>query len=178
MTVPPDAPAEAPVEPTPPDPLDPWRERFPSVKVGISADGILHLLVPADEVADVARRCRDDLGYTRFIDLTAVDDMLTDPRFEVVTLLYSMAEHRWLRLKAKTDERLPSITPLFAGANYYEREVFDLFGIVFDGHPDLTRIMMPDDWSGHPLRKDYPMGGEPVDFTVTREIYGTGEHRG
>ena len=69
---------------------------------------------------------------------------------------------------------MPSITGIFPGANWYEREVYDLFGVAFDGHPDLTRIMMPDDWQGHPLRRDYPLGGEPVDFTVTREIFGTG----
>jgi NADH-quinone oxidoreductase subunit C len=116
----------------------------------------------------------DELGYGRWVDLTAVDEPEADPRFELQYLLYSMVEHRWLRLKTQTDEHAPTVTGVFPGANWYERELFDLFGIVFDGHPNLTRMMMPDDWQGHPLRRDYPVGGEPVDFTVTREIHGTG----
>jgi len=89
-------------------------------------------------------------------------------------MVYSMAEHTWLRIKTQTDDRAPSITGVFPGANWYEREVYDLFGVTFDGHPNMTRIMMPDGWQGHPLRRDYPIGGEPVDFTVTRETLGTG----
>jgi NADH-quinone oxidoreductase subunit C len=70
-----------------------------------------------------------------------------------------MAEHRWLRIKTQTDERVASVTEVFAGANWYEREVYDLFGVDFPGHPDLRRIMLPDDWVGHPLRKDYQEAG-------------------
>jgi NADH-quinone oxidoreductase subunit C len=141
---------------------------FPGGQVGVSADGTPYVLVRPDDVLDTLQRCRDELGYARWIDLTAVDDVEAEPRFELQYLLYSMAEHRWLRIKTQTDERVASVTEVFAGANWYEREVYDLFGIEFDGHPNLTRIMMPDDWSGHPLRRDYPIGGEPVDFTVTR----------
>jgi NADH-quinone oxidoreductase subunit C len=89
-----------------------------------------------------------------------------------------MAERRWLRVKVRTNDAVPSVTPLFAGADWFEREVFDLFGVRFEGHPNLVRIMMPDEWDGYPLRRDYPIGGEPVDFTVTRDIYGTGDRRG
>jgi NADH:ubiquinone oxidoreductase subunit C len=85
-----------------------------------------------------------------------------------------MQQQTWLRLKTRTDGEAPSITPLVPAANWYEREVFDLFGIRFDGHPDLRRIMLPDDWQGHPLRRTEPIGAEPVDFTVTRSAYGTG----
>jgi NADH-quinone oxidoreductase subunit C len=144
---------------------------FPTGQAGVSADGIPYVLVPTDEILDVLQRCRDDLGYTRWIDLTAVDDLEAEPRFELQYLLYSMTDHRWLRIKTQTNERVASVTEVFAGANWYEREVFDLFGIEFDGHPNLTRIMMPDDWEGHPLRRDYPIGGEPIDFTVTRAIH-------
>lgn len=151
---------------------------FPSALAGVSADGIPYFLVRPEHLVETARRCRDELGYIRWIDLTAVDDLEAEPRFELQYLLYSMAEHRWLRLKTQVDERAPTLTEIFPAANWYEREVFDLFGIVFEGHPNLTRIMMPDDWKGYPLRRDYPIGGEPVDFTVTREIYGTGERRG
>jgi NADH-quinone oxidoreductase subunit C len=151
---------------------------FPTAETGVSADGFRFLRIAPAELPDAVRRLRDDWGYVRFVDLTAVDDPDEDQRFELQYLLYSMEEHTWLRLKVRTEASVPSITPLFAGANWYEREVYDLFGVVFEGHPDLTRIMMPDDWHGHPLRKDHPVGGEPVDFTVTRQIYGTGVQRG
>ena len=108
-------------------------------------------------------------GFLRFIDLTAVDEPSRADRLEVLVMLYSPAERRWLRLRTRTAESLPSITPTFAAANWYEREVFDLFGVRFEGHPDLTRILLPDDYPGHPLRRDHPLGNEPVDFTVTRQ---------
>src|SRR4051794_2058739 len=150
---------------------------FPNGQAGVSADDIPYVLVPADEILDAIQTCRDDLGYTRWIDMTAVDDLEAEPRFELQYLLYSMTDHRWLRIKTQTNERVASVTEIFAGANWYEREVYDLFGIEFDGHPNLTRIMMPDTWAGHPLRRDYPIGGEPVDFTVTRAIHGDVELR-
>ena len=151
---------------------------FPSAETTVSTDGIRVLLLAPPELLDGIRCLRDELGYVRFIGLTAVDDPEYDDRFELQYLLYSMADRAWLRIKVRTDEAAPSITPIFRGADWYEREVYDLFGVRFDGHPNLTRIMMPDDWQGHPLRKDHPVGGEPVDFTVTREIYGTGDRRG
>ena len=151
---------------------------FPAAEKGVSADGFRYLLLGREELFEAVQRMRDELGYARFIDLTAVDEPDEDERFELQYLLYSMDEHAWLRLKVRTEEVAPSITPLFAGADWYEREVYDLFGVRFEGHPNLTRIMMPDDWEGYPLRKDSPIGGEPVDFTVTREIYGTGDRRG
>jgi len=151
---------------------------FPDAVHGVSADGIPHILVRPADIPATVQACRDDLGYTRWIDVTAVDEPDVEPRFELQYLLYSMSEHRWVRIKTQTDDAVPSITGIFPGANWYEREVFDLFGITFEGHPNLIRIMMPDDWSGHPLRRDYPIGGEPIDFTVTREIYGTGDRRG
>jgi NADH-quinone oxidoreductase subunit C len=85
-----------------------------------------------------------------------------EPRFEVVYELLSMARKERLRLKVRlsgTDAKVESLTPVWPAANYFEREVFDLFGIHFEGHPYLHRIMMPDDWEGHPLRKDYPVEG-------------------
>jgi len=147
---------------------------FPDAVHGFSADGIPFILVRPERIVETVQRCRDELGYARWIDLTAVDDPEVEPRFELQYLLYSMSEHRWIRLKTQTDDHAPTVTGVFPGANWYEREVFDLFGVTFDGHPDLTRIMMPDGWQGYPLRRDYPIGGEPVDFTVTREIMGTG----
>ena len=85
-----------------------------------------------------------------------------EPRFEVVYHLFSTANKKYLRLKVRLsgdDANVDSLTPLWPGANFFEREVFDLFGVRFDEHPNLTRIMMPEDWEGHPLRKDYPVEG-------------------
>jgi NADH/F420H2 dehydrogenase subunit C len=151
---------------------------FPAAQTGLSADGIPFLRLPPGELPEAARRLRDELGYVRFIDLTAVDDPDRAERFDLQYLLYSMERRVWVRLKVATTERVPSLTPFFPAADWYEREVYDMFGVRFDGHPSLTRILMPDDWDGHPLRKDYPVGGEPIDFTVTRHVYGTGERRG
>lgn len=101
-------------------------------------------------------------GYKAFQDVTAVDWFPTIPRFQVT---YHACSHKFkevIRLRVFVDEAdlsIDSITSVWPGANYYEREVFDLFGIRFDGHPDLRRIMMPDEWVGHPLRKDYPVEG-------------------
>jgi len=103
-----------------------------------------------------------DAGYNFFEDLTAVDWHPATPRFQ---LSYHLLSHRFkerIRLRVMLDEADPSvdsITPAWPAANFYEREVFDLFGVRFHEHPDLRRIMMPDDWEGHPLRKDYPVEG-------------------
>jgi NADH-quinone oxidoreductase subunit C len=101
-------------------------------------------------------------GYNFFEDMTAVDWFPASPRFQ---LSYHILSHKFLeriRLRVLLDEAEPiveSITPTWPGANFFEREVFDLFGIHFSGHPDLRRIMLPDDWQGHPLCKDYPVEG-------------------
>jgi NADH-quinone oxidoreductase subunit C len=105
-------------------------------------------------------------GYNFFEDMTAVDWFPSSPRFQLSYHLLSHSMKERIRLRAlladAVNGALPSvasITPIWPGANFYEREVFDLFGIRFEGHPDLRRIMMPDDWQGHPLRKDYPVEG-------------------
>ena len=101
-------------------------------------------------------------GYNFFEDMTAIDWFPSAPRFQ---LSYHILSHKLLdriRLRVMLDEADPSIdsiTPVWAGANFFEREVFDLFGIRFAGHPDLRRIMLPDDWKGYPMRKDYPVEG-------------------
>jgi NADH:ubiquinone oxidoreductase subunit C len=136
------------------------------------ADGIPTVNVPLTELERTVDRVRGELRHSRFVDLTAVDRLRQEERFELVYLFYSMEYHTWLRIKTRTDRQAPSITPKVPGANWYEREVFDLFGIEFPGHPDLTRIMLPDDWHGHPLRRTEPLGAEPVDFTITRRVYG------
>jgi NADH-quinone oxidoreductase subunit C len=121
---------------------------------------------PADLPATM-RRLKEE-GYTRFVDLTAVDRPHRPERFELNYLLYHMRDHSWVRVKADSASSAPSVTAVFPGANAYEREVYDLYGVEFEGHPMLRRILMPDDWSGHPLRRDEPLGGEEIDFTTRR----------
>jgi NADH-quinone oxidoreductase subunit C len=101
-------------------------------------------------------------GYNFFEDMTAVDWYPSVPRFQLSYHILSHTYKERIRLRVLVDEADPSvesITPVWPGANYYEREVFDLFGIRFEGHPNLRRILMPDDWKGYPLRKDYPVEG-------------------
>jgi len=150
----------------------PIRDAFPTAELSVSADGISTIVVPLDELLEAIARVRDELGYSRFVDLTVVDRLTRQDRFELVYLMYSLDAKAWLRVKALTDGEAPSLTPTVHGANWYEREAFDLFGIQFEGHPNLTRIMLPEDWQGHPLRRTEPLGSEPVDFTVTRRVYG------
>jgi NADH:ubiquinone oxidoreductase subunit C len=137
------------------------------------ADDIPTVRVPVAELLQAIERVRGPLDHARFVDMTAIDRLTREHRFELVYLFYSLQSHTWLRLITRTDAEAPSLTPMIPGANWYEREVFDLFGIRFDGHPELTRIMLPDDWQGHPLRRSEPIGAEPVDFTVTRKVYGS-----
>ena len=101
-------------------------------------------------------------GYNFFEDMTAVDWLPAVPRFQLAYHILSHAFKERIRLSVLLDESdlsVDSITPVWAGASFYEREVFDLFGVRFADHPDLRRIMLPDDWKGHPLRKDYPVEG-------------------
>ena len=121
--------------------------------------------------ATVALRDDPMLKYIRLSDICGVDNLKRGitPRFEVVYHLHSFLRNEWVRLKAPVDERdpvVPSIVSEWPAANWFEREIYDMFGIQFSGHPNLTRILMPDDWEGHPLRKDYPIYGEEVEFTV------------
>jgi NADH:ubiquinone oxidoreductase subunit C len=141
--------------------------------ISLPADGIPTVRVALADLESAVELVRGPLGHGRFVDLTAVDRLSREDRFELVYLFYSLEQHTWLRLKTRTDGEAPSITRDVPGANWYERELFDLFGITFAGHPELTRIMLPDNWRGHPLRRTEPLGAEPVDFTVTRKAYGS-----
>jgi NADH-quinone oxidoreductase subunit C len=118
-------------------------------------------VLPAD-LLKALRRLKHDLKFERLSTVTGVDRYPSEPRFEVVYHLQSISKNERLRLKTRLSGENPEIEsafPVYRSSNWYEREVFDLFGIRFLNHPDLTRIMMPDDWTGHPLRKDYPVTG-------------------
>jgi NADH-quinone oxidoreductase subunit C len=124
----------------------------------------LTIWVPRNLLCETASLLKDlpELAFTYLADLTCVDWYPREPRFEVVYHLLSMARRERVRLKVRlegSDPVVDSVTPLWAGANFAEREVFDLFGIRFEGHPYLRRIMLPENWEGHPLRKDYPVEG-------------------
>ncbi len=126
------------------------------------------VVAPANRILDVLRAASTTPdGPAALTDLTAVDRYPVEPRFEVIYLLTGFSPSLRLRIKARVPgERaaLASATALWPAANWLEREVFDLFGIRFEGHPNLSRILMPDDWEGHPLRKDFPLTEEPVEF--------------
>jgi NADH-quinone oxidoreductase subunit C len=132
------------------------------------------LYIRKERLLEVCRLLHDDrdLGYLYISDITAIDwlphwEKVEKPkRFEVVYNLYSPVHFRRIFLKVRVDEgeSVPSVMGIWEGANYPEREVYDMFGIPFEGHPNLKRILMPDDWVGHPLRKDFPLGGEEIPF--------------
>ena len=148
------------------------------VSRGLGQD-VLH--VDRDTYLDVIRALHDE-GFNMCIDLCAVDYLghpdrslppgVAPERFEVVVVLLSMAGRERVRVRAQVpadDLTVPSLFPLYPGADAMEREAYDLFGVRFSGHPDLTRILMPDDWEGHPLRKDYATGRIPVQFKAPQE---------
>ncbi|MGA2671946.1 MAG: NADH-quinone oxidoreductase subunit C [Terracidiphilus sp.] len=121
----------------------------------------LTLTIAAEQIR-AATATMQAAGYNFFEDMTAVDWYPASPRFQLSYHILSHSYKEHIRLRVLLEEAEPtvdSITPVWPSADYYEREVFDLFGIRFDGHPNLRRIMMPDDWQGHPLRKDYPVEG-------------------
>lgn len=124
--------------------------------------GELTLIVPSEHIVPAAQLLKTQQEYVRLSTVTGVDWYPAEPRFEVVYHLHSISRNLRLRVKCKLPGDAPeidSLTGVWRSANWYERETFDLFGIRFRNHPDLTRIMMPEDWEGHPLRKDYPVTG-------------------
>jgi len=121
----------------------------------------LTLTIAREHIVEAAKTVQQ-AGYNFLEDITAVDWFPAVPRFQISYHILSHAHKERIRLRVMIDEdsaSLDSLTPVWPSADYYEREVFDLFGVRFDGHPNLRRIMMPDDWTGHPLRKDYPVEG-------------------
>lgn len=125
------------------------------------------LVIEKGRVLDVLRYCRDELGFDFLTDISSVDNLGTEPRFEMVYELYAMATtHAYLRVKCTLaeDETMPTATGIWPTADWHEREVFDMMGIRFDGHPDLRRILMWEGYPFYPLRKDFPLAGRPSDM--------------
>ena len=130
----------------------------------ISFRGELTIGVPREHLRRTAEflQGNSELRFTFLSDVTGVDRFPVEPRFELNYHLLSLDRRERLRLKVRLgsdDPVVESVTTVWPGANWHEREVFDLFGVRFEGHPDLRRILMPEDWEGHPLRKDYPVEG-------------------
>ncbi len=131
--------------------------------------GEFSLIVKPEFILSLLSAVRDEFQFELLMDVTAVDYFPQEkPRFHVVYQLYSMEHNLRLHVRALLDGNAPaidSVETIYPSANWKEREVYDLFGISFNGHSDLRRIEMPADWVGHPLRKDYPLGYEEVQFT-------------
>jgi NADH-quinone oxidoreductase subunit C len=146
---------------------------------GVSA-GDDWITVDARNVHDALAGLKDD-GYRLLAFLTCVDHLADSSgewpaRYELVYQLRDLETRQQVRVRAFIDGDPPHIesaSDLFPPANWDERETYDMFGVVFDNHPDLTRILMPDDWVGYPLRRDYPVGGEPVEFSEEHERWQT-----
>tara|TARA_B100000953_G_C17785288_1_gene346971 strand:- start:51 stop:464 length:414 start_codon:yes stop_codon:yes gene_type:complete len=123
--------------------------------------------IPADQLHSKVLELKNE-GYEMLVDLTVVDwYRKRDDRFELVVNLLSLSKNKRIRILSNiSNEKLEceSLTDIYPGANFYEREAFDMYGIIFSGHPDLSRILMPDDWVGHPLRKDFGLGKIAVQF--------------
>ncbi|MGA5304287.1 NADH-quinone oxidoreductase subunit C [Nucisporomicrobium flavum] len=131
--------------------------------------GELTLHIAPERIAEVCQIMRDDesLRFELCSSVDGVDYLGSDERrLHVAYQLTSMTYRRRVRLEAAVavGQSLPSVTSVYPTADWQEREIYDMFGVVFDGHPNLTRILMPDDWEGHPQRKDYPLGGIPVEY--------------
>jgi NADH-quinone oxidoreductase subunit C len=127
--------------------------------------GELTIEIAPAKIVSVCGFLKYDIGFVRLSTVTGIDWYPAEPRFEVVYHLHSLDRNERLRLKCRLPGAAPeidSVTEVWRGANWFERETFDLFGVCFRNHPDLRRIMLPEDWEGHPLRKDYCITGDRV----------------
>ncbi len=127
------------------------------------------VMVKPENIIQAIRALREEFGFEMLLGITGVDYWpQDDPRFHILYLLRSIKFNTKIELRvpiAGINPILPTLTGVFPNANWYEREVWDMFGVRFEGHPDLRRILMPEDWQGHPLRKDFPLGYEEPQFT-------------
>jgi NADH-quinone oxidoreductase subunit C len=151
------------------------QEKFPASVLEMKTfQGELTVSVAKKDIFEICRflHADPDLQYPLLTDLCGVDFLPQTPRFEVVYLLYSVKNNQRLRLKARVgeNETIQSVESIWKVANWYEREVYDLFGIPFENHPDLRRILLWDGYEGHPLRKDYPTEGPDFDKPFVPEV--------
>jgi NADH/F420H2 dehydrogenase subunit C len=157
-------------------------DRLKEVTTG--ADCVTFVVEPS-ALIELAEFLRDDpeLAFIRFIDLCGVDylDQERSPRFAAVYHLHSFLLNRYARLRVPLDEDNPSVatvTTIWPGADLFEREAFDMYGFQFVGHPNLKRLLLPDEWDGHPLRKDYNPPPEPIEFSFNPEQWQKAVQRG
>ena len=167
--------------PLPVDPIEAVTAVFPDAVIGTNDfRGETTILIASDQLIPVLQYVRDTTGlvYNFLSDISAVDyhphspSALRPERFGVSYHLYSMLYNRRLRVKAfvsADDPTLPTSVEVWPAANWLEREIYDMMGITFDGHPDLRRLLMPEDWDGYPHRRDYPLGKETVQFSFNVE---------
>lgn len=156
------------------------QQRFAQAILGVvEFRGEHSLTVKLESLHDLLAYCRKELDYELLLDISSLDHFGRDPRFEMVYELASLDDARHLRVKAAVaeDEKVPTATGIWAGAAWHEREVWDMMGIAFEGHPDLRRILMWEGYPYHPLRKDFPLAGRPsempdVAFTKTAPLEG------
>jgi len=140
------------------------------------------LLAGREKIVEISQSLRDEFRFNFLCELTAVDYWPEEqPRFHVIYGYFSFPDNSRIALRVPLNgdsPSMPSLSGIFPSANWHEREVWDMFGIKFDGHPDLRRILMPQDWEGHPLRKDYPLGYEEPEFTFNYEAIAKRKHHG
>jgi NADH-quinone oxidoreductase subunit C len=156
------------------------QEKFPSAVLKVTEfRGETSVTVNADSIEPLMRWLRDEMTFDLLLDVSSVDHMGSEPRFEMVYELYSLTTRTHLRIKAAAAEgrEVPTVSHLWPTANWHEREVFDMMGVRFSGHPDLRRILMWDGYPYYPLRKDFPLAGKPTDvpdvaFTGTAPLAG------
>jgi len=153
------------------------KKRFPGEVVDIvSHRGQVSVIVKRERILEILENLRDDPTalMNHLMDLCGVDYLgKKENRFEVVYNLYSIPLRHSLRVRAlvpEDDPRISSVTSLWRGADWHERETYDLYGIVFEGHPDHRRILLPEDWEGYPLRKDYPLPGPKTEWHGYEEV--------
>ncbi len=158
------------------------REAFPQALTSMSEfRGELQVVLPREHLVAVAQFLRDtpELRYVYLENLCGVDYLGREPRFEVVYHLLSLSNRHRVCLKVgvpEADPTVPTLTVLWPTANWQEREAYDMFGIIFRNHPSLERILMPEDWEGHPQRKDVPLGYEEVAFTFNQDAIYAQKH--